>query len=734
MLKKVMSILLIYSLLAANVTFARSASDTPRLPPQDPNEHQIAIVQTKTNYTEEQMERLLKGYPSLKRRHRFQEVLTGFSVEGTWKEIEQLKQNELVNMVSQVQTYSVENENPVELIGAESLRLQTNKKSLSYLSGKGIKIGIIDTGLDYRHPDLQKNYKKGWDFVDDDKDPMETKGLGRKDTLHGTHVAGIIAANGKIKGVAPHAEIYAYRALGPGGSGTTEQILAAIDQAVKDKMDIINLSLGSDVNGPDLPLSIALNKVVEKGIIAIAAAGNAGPEDWTVGSPGTASKAISVGASTPNIHTAFIYIDEQRIPLLSMKNSEDWKHVNSAQIVFGGLGKKTDLSDVHGKIVLIERGELTFSEKVKNAYEKGAKGVIIYNNFDGPFQGMLEKEVPIPVAGITKQEGKLILEKIKKKSRFVKIDLDWEKDLLADFSSRGPVTNTWEIKPDVLAPGVVINSTVPGGYESLQGTSMAAPHVAGACALILEAHPDWTPEEVKAALMNTSKLLRDRKDLPYRVYEQGAGRIQVDEAIKTKVLVMPGSIRFGKFKLGEHQDEHTSYIQLKNVGKRVETISFAIPKKTMGVRWELPLSTGLKPGETKNVPITMIIENEVYKNKLQDGFLQVNVGMQKINIPYLYVFEEPDYPRIMGFDLRKKEKDYEYEVYLPGGAEEFGIALFDADSLRFIKLLDWKKTVKRGMVKDTVKKEEIPGKGEYILKIFARKLGKEDTFTMKFRQ
>ncbi|HWJ77399.1 MAG TPA: hypothetical protein VNR61_04880, partial [Niallia sp.] len=84
MLKKVMSILLIYSLLAANVTFARSASDTPRLPPQDPNEHQIAIVQTKTNYTEEQMERLLKGYPSLKRRHRFQEVLTGFSVEGTW--------------------------------------------------------------------------------------------------------------------------------------------------------------------------------------------------------------------------------------------------------------------------------------------------------------------------------------------------------------------------------------------------------------------------------------------------------------------------------------------------------------------------------------------------------------------------------------------------------------------------------------------------------------------------
>lgn len=78
---------------------------------------------------------------------------------------------------------------------------------------------------------------------------METKGLGNKDTFHGTHVAGIIAANGKIKGVAPNATIYAYRALGPGGSGTTEQILAAIDRAVRDKVDIINLSLGSDVNG-----------------------------------------------------------------------------------------------------------------------------------------------------------------------------------------------------------------------------------------------------------------------------------------------------------------------------------------------------------------------------------------------------------------------------------------------------------------------------------------------------
>ncbi|MDV2887781.1 S8 family serine peptidase, partial [Alkalihalophilus pseudofirmus] len=92
-------------------------------------------------------------------------------------------------------------------------------------------------------------------------DPMETLTAG-KATIHGTHVAGVIAANGKIKGVAPEAKIVAYRALGPGGGGTTEQVLAAIDQAIKDKVDIINLSLGNSINGPDLPISLALDRAV----------------------------------------------------------------------------------------------------------------------------------------------------------------------------------------------------------------------------------------------------------------------------------------------------------------------------------------------------------------------------------------------------------------------------------------------------------------------------------------
>ncbi|WP_249599221.1 S8 family serine peptidase [Peribacillus frigoritolerans] len=200
------------------------------------------------------------------------------------------------------------------------------------LTGKGIKVGVIDTGIDYNHPDLTDAYKgyrtqkgddpktsnpssvKGWDFVDNDADPMETtyedwKKSGRGEfvdgsayyTEHGTHVAGIIAGRGKnntdyaVTGVAPDAEVYAYRVLGPWGSGSTEAVLGGIDKAVSDGMDVINLSLGSNYNDPTDIESIAVNNAVLSGVTAIVAAGNSGEKMYTLGAPGAASLAITVG-------------------------------------------------------------------------------------------------------------------------------------------------------------------------------------------------------------------------------------------------------------------------------------------------------------------------------------------------------------------------------------------------------------------------------------------------------
>ena len=155
-----------------------------------------------------------------------------------------------------------------------------------------------------------------------------------------------------------------------------------------------------------------------------------------------------------------------------MEGSEKWELDRSYTIVDGGIGQKEDLKNVAGKIVLIKRGRLTFTEKAKNAQKAGAKAVLIYNNMSGNFIGNLESLVPLPVGSISKRDGEQLL---KKDSTTMRIVQNEEKDRMAEFSSRGPVTGTWEVKPDIVAPGVAINSTVPGGYLSLQGTSMAAP-------------------------------------------------------------------------------------------------------------------------------------------------------------------------------------------------------------------------------------------------------------------
>ncbi|WP_442596906.1 S8 family serine peptidase [Neobacillus sp. D3-1R] len=705
----------------------------PPIPAESPNAEKVAIILLKEESSHSDIQNLIKPYRHLTVRHVFREVLNGFSVKGPAEQIEKLKQHHEILGVSPVQTYKVESSEGIKLIGGDKVRGYFDQQD-QRLTGKGVTVGVIDTGVDYTHPDLRRNYSGGYDLVDHDKDPMETNAKQGEPTLHGTHVAGVIAANGRMKGVAPEAKIIAYRALGPGGSGTTEQVLAAIDQAAKDKVDIVNLSLGNAINGPDLPISMALNKLTEKGIVAVTSSGNSGPNKWTVGSPGTSAKAISVGASTPELKVPYLLIEgnREKTDMQPMIGAEKWVKDRSLEVITGGIGEKAELKNVNGKIVLLKRGKLTFTEKAMNAQEAGAKGVIIYNNTAGHFIGNLQVDVGIPVASISKADGELLARQIEKGRNHIRIKEETEQDVLAAFSSRGPVTRTWEIKPDVLAPGVAINSTVPGGYLSLQGTSMAAPHVAGAAALIKQAHPDWTPEQIKAVLMNNALPLQKQNGQRYRTYEQGAGRIQIDEALQAESIISPGSLQFGKFQLEDQNHEHRARVTIENVSDEVIHYHFETPKPRDGMSWHLPLMFSLKPKEKRSVDLELQVDSGHLKEKIQDGYLNVKANGKRIHLPYIYVLEEPDYPRVMGFEYGAGDapNTLRYQVYLPGGADEFGIALFDPGDYRFLGFLDSGRNVKKGMVEKEIPLTDTFKNGVYLAKVFAKKARKEDMVEM----
>jgi len=352
-------------------------------------------------------------------------------------------------------------------------------------NGQGIRVAVIDTGIDYTHPDLGGGFGPGfkvmggYDFINGDADPMDDYG-------HGTHVAGIIAANGTLKGVAPGARLLAYKVLGADGSGPFSAIIAGIDRAVDPDQDpttndgaqVINLSLGGP-GDPDDAISQAVDAAVNAGVVCVVAAGNSGSNYATLGSPGCARKALTVGASD---------------------------------------------------------------------------------------------------------------------------DLD----VMASFSSRGPSRPDLSIKPDLTAPGVSITSTVPGGgYQSMSGTSMATPHVAGAAALLLQLHPGWTPDLVKAVLAEKAK------NLGQNAFTQGGGRIQVVASHLAKGVALPNNLNFGMVDLGQGIWTKSLPVRLRNLDAASRTYALAMQGTAVaGATWSVsPAAVTLAAGQFQDVTLTLTVDN-----------------------------------------------------------------------------------------------------------------------------
>lgn len=485
------------------------------------------------------------------------------------------------------------------------------------LTGKGIKVGIIDTGIDYHHPDLGGGFGPGfkvaygWDFVGDaynaatgsppipDPDPDDCNG-------HGTHVAGITGAraagpNG-VTGVAPDVTLGAYRVFGCGGSSSADIIIAALERAFLDGMDVVNMSLGAAFQWPEYPSAVVSNRLVQKGVVVVASAGNNGTAGtFALGAPGVGRDVIAVSS-----------FDNVAATLPAFTVSPDGRQVGygpatgapppptSGSLPIARTGTTASANDacnpvapapgsLAGQAALIRRGTCSFYEKAINAQNAGAAAVVLYNNAAGRISPTVappaagNPPVTIPVVSITAADGAVIDGRIAAGGA----TLTWTAALVSDANPTGNLISSFssyglspdlDFKPDVGGPGGSIYSTYPlelGPYATLSGTSMSAPHVAGIVAMLLEAEPKTKARDVRAMLQNTADprpwFGNPALGLLEPAFRQGAGMVRIDRILASELAVTPGKLALGESEAGPQQRRLT----VTNAGSEPVTLALS---------------------------------------------------------------------------------------------------------------------------------------------------------------
>ena len=512
------------------------------------------------------------------------------------------------------------------------------------LTGKGVKIGIIDTGIDIDHPAFggsgvpgsatfpTSKVVAGYDFVGDEYNgsPSSDKynPVPKPDPLpndcnnHGTHVASIAAGNDKAKklrGVAPDAKLGVYRVFGCDGGTGNDVILAAMERATKDGMDVVNMSLGGDfASWPNYPTSAAADAMADSGIVVAASAGNSRAKGiFANGDPSAAHKAISVG-SVDNTHTRFFAFkgpDGKLVAYTALKGSPEAPTAGKLELAVYPDGKKTGAVDLpgtpfKGKAVLVARGSTKFHEKALAAQNDGAAAVIIYNNEEGALMADAggEPAIRIPTVGVTQAEGA----KLEAAAAAGSASIEWTREevvsadsnggALSDFSSFGLAADL-TVKPDVLAPGGNIYAAIPikkqgeRGYAVYSGTSMASPHAAGAAALLLQSNTALNPGDVRTVLQNTGKSVtfaaleshgfdRTAKE---PIHRQGAGLINVPAAVaqahshaKVTSDAVPSTVTPSKVSLGDTDSNDPTELTIANRSNKEVTYTLSSDVSPVG--------------------------------------------------------------------------------------------------------------------------------------------------------
>ncbi|WP_119315563.1 S8 family serine peptidase, partial [Calidithermus terrae] len=415
---------------------------------------------------------------------------------------------------------------------------------------------------------------------------------------HGTHVAGIVGANGAVKGVAPAVSFGAYRVFGCEGSTTADIMLAAMERALSDGMHVLNMSIGSAFQWPQYPTAQASDRLVNKGVVVVASIGNSGANGlYSASAPGLGAKVIGV-ASFDNSHVSLstFTVTPANLTVGYANATAAPPAPTSGSLPLAKTGTPATANDacsplpagsLSGKAVLIRRGTCTFHVKALNAQNAGAAAVVLYNNAPGRFIPTVAgtPAITIPVVAVSDTEGVAINNAINLGPQ----TLNWTDQfgsfpnptggLISSFSSYG-LSPDLSLKPDIGAPGGLIRSTYPlerGAYATISGTSMASPHVAGAAALLLEARPNTPSQAVRGILQNSAvpKAWWGNPALGFldNVHRQGAGMLDVAGAILSTTKIEPAKLSLGESQSGPA----TRTLTLENNGPSAVTydLSFA---------------------------------------------------------------------------------------------------------------------------------------------------------------
>ncbi|MSS44527.1 S8 family serine peptidase [Cutibacterium sp. WCA-380-WT-3A] len=560
---------------------------------------------------------------------RFGMLLKGFSAWVETADIPTLRAQPGVASVKPVRAYQ-----PVD----DDTNLATGATAVGKtgLDGRGTVVSIVDTGIDIKHQDMRldadgTSHAKlkavngftdkvpyGYNFADRNTNVKDTT-----DSQHGMHVAGIVAANGgptanaatngRVNGAAPNAQLLAMKVFSndpeKSASAYTDDIVAAIEESVRHGADVINMSLGSPdgVDSSDQGEALAIANAQHAGVQVLVAAGNEGVatsvngdeydtverlDNGSLGSPATAPAAWSV-ASINNSHkvvTAANASWDGGSAVVGYQQQAGPVDLNVHKLIVAGTGQPDQVpAEVKGNWALIERGDITFADKVKNAAAKGATGVIIFNNANGgnDIPGMAGIEAAtIPVSGMGHDDGQKLVD-VAKSGKDVSIQLTKSNQLVdnpdpllaSSFTSWG-ATPDLNFKPEIAGIGGSVYSTVNDNkYDVKSGTSMATPNVAGLTSLMLQSlrskEPGLSPVDadtrIRTAFSNTAVRPTTSDGVPQAPRQIGAGLAQVDRAVATKVLATVNGSPNAALK--EITSPRKVNVTLTNIGDKPQTLT-----------------------------------------------------------------------------------------------------------------------------------------------------------------